>query len=89
VPRSPGKVLNCGSPGTICDTIFTSLAPDPQGNPTKSVVDVGTAGIDQAGDTIVMEPKKSTKVKVSAPKGTTLNFICGIHAWMQGKLRVR
>jgi len=28
-------------------------------------------------------------VNVSAPKGTTLNFFCAIHAWMQGRLRSR
>ena len=82
-------MANAGSPGTICDTIFTALAPDPQGNPTKSVVDVGAPGVDQAGDTVVLNPKSSQKVDISAKKGTTLSFICGIHAWMQGKLKVR
>jgi plastocyanin len=89
VPKTPGKIFDCGSPGTVCDTIFTALAPDPQGNPTKSVVDVGAAGIDQVGDTIVVDPKKTQKVNVSASKGTTLHFICAFHAWMQGQLRVR
>ena len=89
VPGTPGKMLNCGSPGTVCDTIFTALAPDPEGNPTKPVVDVGTAGIDQPGDTIVLNPKQTTKVNVSASKGTTLRYICAFHAWMQGQLRVR
>ena len=89
VPRSTGKILDCGSPGTICDTIFTALAPDPEGNPTKPVVDVGTAGIDQPGDTIALNPKQTQKVNVSAAKGTTLHFVCAYHAWMQGRLRVR
>ena len=89
VPKSDKKIFDCGSPGTICDTIFTALAPDPQGNPTKSVVDVGAPGVDQAGDTVVLNPKSNQKVDISAKKGTTLSFICGIHAWMQGKLKVR
>jgi hypothetical protein len=89
VPKSPRKIFDCGSPGTICDTIFTGHQPDAQGNPTKPVVDVGAAGIDQPGDSIVLNPKQSMKANVSASKGTTLYFMCAIHAWMQGQLRVR
>jgi plastocyanin len=89
VPRSPRKIFDCGSPGTICDTIFTGHQPDANGNPQKPVVDVGTAGIDQPGDSVVLNPKQSMQVNVSASKGTTLHFICAIHAWMQGQLRVR
>jgi hypothetical protein len=89
VPRSSNRILQCGAPGTICDTIFTAHQPDPEGNPTKPIVEVGAPGIDQAGDSIVINPKQTVKVNVSAPKGTTLNFICAIHAWMQGRLRSR
>jgi plastocyanin len=89
VPRSPGKILDCGSPGTICDTIFTAHKPDADFNPQTPIVDVGAAGIDQPGDSLFINPKQTLKVNVSAPKGTTLNFICAVHAWMQGKLRVR
>ena len=89
VPKTVNKILNCGSPGTICDTILTGHQPDAQGNPTKPVVDVGMAGIDQPGDSIVVGPKQSTKVNVSAAKSTTLYFICAIHGWMQGQLRIR
>lgn len=88
VPKTLKQVENCGSPGTICDTIFTGHVPDPSGNPTKPVVDVGTPGIDQVGDSLVLNPKSTTKVGVSAKKGT-LYFMCGIHSWMQGTLKVR
>jgi hypothetical protein len=27
-------------------------------------------------------------IPVSAPAGTTLHFICGMHPWMQGKIVV-
>ena len=36
-----------------------------------------------------MNPKQTVKVNVSAAKGKTLLFMCGIHAWMQGKLKTR
>jgi hypothetical protein len=89
VPKSTGRILNCGAPGTPCDSIFTTHQPDPQGNPTKPIVDVGAPGIDQPGDSIVLNPKQTVKVNVSAAKGTTLNFFCAIHPWMQGRLKSR
>jgi plastocyanin len=89
LPKTTKKMLTCGGPGTICDTIFTAHEFDQTGNPQKPIVDVGAPGIDQVGDSIVMNPKSTQKVKVSAPKGTTLHFICGFHAWMQGQLRSR
>jgi hypothetical protein len=89
VPKTQSKILNCGAPGTACDAIFTAHAFDQNGEPAKPIVDVGAAGIDQAGDSIVVNPKQTVKVNVSAPKGTTLYFICGFHAWMQGQLRSR
>ena len=27
-------------------------------------------------------------IKVTAPAGTTLNFMCAVHPWMQGVLHV-
>jgi plastocyanin len=83
------KMLTCGDPGSICESIFTAHQFDQEGNPQKALVEVGSAGIDQPGDSIVVNPKQTTKVNVSAPKGTTLHFICAIHAWMQGQIRVR
>src|SRR4051794_6606858 len=48
LPKGAKGILNCGSPGTICESIFTAHQFDQNGNPTKPVADVGTAGIDQA-----------------------------------------
>jgi hypothetical protein len=87
LPNSLNKVLGCGGPGTICETIFNAHQPDADGNPTKPVVDVGAAGIDQPGDSVVLNPKSSQKVTVSLAKGKSLYFMCAIHAWMQGVLK--
>ena len=88
LPRSRKQLNRCGGPGTICDTISTAHQIGPDGNPQKPVVDVGTPGIDQAGDSFVLAPKSSQKVALSAKRGT-LYFMCGIHPWMQGVLKVR
>jgi hypothetical protein len=89
VPKTLKAVDNCGSPGTPCDTFFTAHVPDADGNPTKPVVEAGAAGIDTVGDSVILNPKQTLKLKVSAPKGKTLNFMCVIHSWMSGKLKVR
>jgi hypothetical protein len=31
---------------------------------------------------------RSISIKVTAPAGTTLHFICAVHPWMQGTLKV-
>jgi hypothetical protein len=89
LPRTKRKVENCGGPGTICDTIGTAHEIDQNGNPTKALVDVGPAGFDEPGDSAVMNPKSTQKVNLTAAKGKTLYFMCGIHPWMQGVLKVR
>jgi plastocyanin len=89
LPKNRKQLDNCGSPGTICDTLNTAHQVGPDGNPAKPVVDIGAAGIDQPGDSFVLNPKSSQKVAVSAKAGTTLLFVCAIHPWMQGKLKVR
>jgi plastocyanin len=89
LPKTRGQINNCGAPNTICAKLTAAHEIDPQGNPAKPVVDVGAAGIDQPGDSFVLAPKSTQTVNVSAKKGTTLYFMCGIHAWMQGVLKVR
>jgi hypothetical protein len=73
-----------------CEKIGKSHGfPEGEGPPKHIKVDVGAAGIDQAGDSVVLDTKKSTKLVISAKAGTTLRFICVIHPWMQGKLTVK
>ncbi|HEX2413177.1 MAG TPA: hypothetical protein VHJ39_18585 [Solirubrobacteraceae bacterium] len=76
-----------------CDAIFQAHGEDPNtGEPANVVVDVGDPGFDQPGDSIFIPPGpagKKTTFEVSADAGTNLFYLCGIHPWMQGKLRVR
>jgi plastocyanin len=72
----------------VCEQIFTAHGPTDTGvaNP---VVNVGAAGFDQPGDSIFVAPHGKVSFDVTAPAGTTLHFICAIHPWMQGRIRVR
>jgi plastocyanin len=56
--------------------------------PTTPVVEVGRKGLDAPGDSIFLPPSGSVSAEVAAQPGTTLNYICIIHPWMQGTITV-
>jgi plastocyanin len=87
LPRTPRQIEQCA----VCQTLAQAHGADPNSDapPTKPVVDVGAAGIDQAGDSVFLPPRQTQRLKVTAKNGTTLSFICAVHPWMQGKLQVR
>jgi len=73
------------SPNQGCAAAANHFATDP---PT-SVVNVGPPGLDEPGDSMLVPPGGSVSAVVTAPKGTTLHFICTFHPWMQGTIEVR
>jgi uncharacterized cupredoxin-like copper-binding protein len=87
LPKTTKQIEQC----KVCEALAKAHEADPQSSapPKKPVVDVGATGIDQAGDSVFLAPNKSTKLKVTAKKGTTLYFMCALHPWMQGKLQVK
>ena len=38
---------------------------------------------------MVINPKGKISFNVTAKKGTTLYYLCAIHPWMQGKIKVK
>jgi hypothetical protein len=73
----------------VCGEIFGAHGADDQGNIANPVVNVGAAGFDQPGDSIFIPPHGRVRFDVTAPAGTTLHFMCAVHPWMQGRIRVR
>jgi hypothetical protein len=73
------------SPNQGCAAAGAHFATDP---PTP-VVNVGMPGIDQPGDSMLVPPGGEVSAMVTAPRGTTLHFICTFHPWMQGEFTVR
>ena len=90
--RTVGQVNDC----SVCATITQAHGVDPNappggGPPPIPVVDGGAAGFDRPGDSIFVGPKGSgstVRFKVTAKAGTTLHYLCIIHPWMQGSLKV-
>ena len=66
--------------------------PKNENSPIKTyVLDKGLPGFDVVGDSLALAPKgphKSGSVVISAPPGTTLYFVCAVHPWMQGEIKV-
>jgi plastocyanin len=104
VPATIGDVFNCGAPGTTCAAALAAHFPAPnpdgtcpagtiQGPPgappcIRQVVNVGAAGLNTPGDSILVFPHGTVTAMISAAPGTTLYYVCSIHAWMQGTITV-
>jgi plastocyanin len=103
VPRTAKQVDNCFGPGPCDEIAIAHGAVNPETGeeqePTTPLVNVGKAGFNQPGDSVVLPPAggaaaakaraSKLSLKITAPKGKTLYFICAIHPWMQGKVEVR
>jgi plastocyanin len=86
LPKTAKQTFNCAA----CNAFFGAHEVNEQtGDIGKPVVDVGQTGFDQPGDSMVIGPKAKISFKVTAKKGTTLYYLCAVHPWMQGKIKVK
>lgn len=89
LPRTPEQFENC----EICNTIATAHgvnpAEPPHGPPPILTVDPKSDGFNEPGDSQFIGPNQTVQVKITAPKGTKLYFMCAIHPWMQGVVKVK
>jgi plastocyanin len=62
----------------------------PNGKRPVPVLNKGAPGLDRDGDSLLIAPRRgaSASAVVSAPAGTTLYYVCIIHPWMQGTIKV-
>jgi plastocyanin len=85
-PKTVAKAFNCAP----CNAILGAHEVNEQtGEVGKPVVDAGQPGFDAPGDSMVINPKGKISFKVTAKKGTTLYYLCAIHPWMQGRIKVK
>ena len=87
LPTSIDQVFSCGAPGTPCAAAFAAHFPAP--GVFVPTVNVGAAGLDTAGDSIWISPHSTATATISAPAGSTLYYLCALHAWMQGSISVK
>jgi plastocyanin len=84
LPTSIDEVFGCA----VCGAIFASHFPGGPSNPPIAVVNAGSAGLDAVGDSLWQNPGETVSATISAAPGSTLHYMCGIHAWMQGTIKV-
>jgi plastocyanin len=58
------------------------------GQKPKIHVNQGKPGLNRPGDSVWLDSGKSVTARVTARRGKTLYYLCAIHAWMQGQIRV-
>lgn len=85
-PDDFAELFFCREPGGECRAALDAHFGT---SPPTLVVNVGAAGFDAPGDSLlILNPGGSISEVVSAPAGTVLQYICSIHPWMQGRIRV-
>jgi plastocyanin len=81
VPDGIEDLFDC----PVCNAILAAHFP---AGPPVPVVDVGAAGLDTVGDSLLLPPGGEVSTVISAPAGSRLNYICAIHPWMIGAITV-
>jgi plastocyanin len=94
LPKTAEQAFNC----RVCHELARAHGADPNSDaPPEFKFLENRAGqntapkLDRPGDSGFLPARNGNKItfKVTAPKGTTLTFMCLVHPWMQAKLVVR
>ena len=90
LPKTAAQVDECigDAPGTVCGTYGLQM------KPIQLAASNTTGGLNGPGDSLAVPPGPASSaapvtIKVTAPAGTTLDFMCAIHPWMQGAIHVK
>jgi plastocyanin len=86
VPDTVNELFNCRA----CQLINQHLADpnDPNSDIARVRVNVGRPGMNTRGDSLVLGPRGRISALITARVGQVVPYICGIHPWMQGTIRV-
>lgn len=95
LPKTAKQRKQCFTPSEICMGIARWYGLKGEETPKNPLVKAGKEGWDtmgtkkKKGDSYFFGKKgESFEQVVSAKAGTTLYFICAVHAWMQGHIKV-
>jgi hypothetical protein len=96
IPKTPKQRQLCFTPHHICKAIADWHGVKGEGPPSKNPAEAGEEGWDTLGSLTKKgdswftgtKPKASIVQKVTAAAGTTIYFMCAIHPWMHGSIKV-
>ncbi len=87
MPTTIEQVFEC----QICSLALAHLE-DPENPESSDIatlrVNRGRPGLDRQGDSLFLVPDGRISARVTARAGRTLHYLCAIHPWMQGSIRV-
>ena len=84
LPTNIEEIFGCGSPGSACAPA-RGHNPD---NPKLEDDNDAERGLDGVGDSLFQRTNRSISRRVTASSGTRLHYVCAIHPWMQGHIKV-
>lgn len=91
LPTNMRQMENCFGKGPCDEFAVAHGAINPETGeeqePTTPLVNVGKAGFNQPGDSVVIPPNGKAKVDITGAKD--LYYLCAIHPWMLGNVDVR
>lgn len=91
LPRNMRQMERCFGPGPCDELAVAHGAINPETgeeqDPTTPLVNVGRAGFNQPGDSVIIPPRGRATVRISG--ANDMYYICAIHPWMQGTVNVR
>jgi hypothetical protein len=96
IPKTPKARQTCFTPNHICMSIAHWHGATANGPVKVNPVEAGLEGWDtlgsltKTGDSWFTGSKPNTSIvqKVTAAAGTTIYFMCAIHPWMHGSIKV-
>jgi hypothetical protein len=88
LPKTPAEIAECNICGEIAKAHGVNPAEQSSAPPPIPTVDPGKDGFNEPGDSQVVAPHQTLHLIITAKPGTKLNFLCAVHPWMQGVVKV-
>lgn len=88
LPTTSEQIENCSVCAEIAKAHGINPAEPPSGPPPIPTVDPGKDGFNEPGDSQAIGPHQTLKLTITAKPGTKLDFMCAVHPWMQGVVKV-
>jgi hypothetical protein len=88
LPHTFDEINECKICGEIAKSHGVNPAEHQSGPPPIPTVDVNNDGFNEPGDSQFIGPHQTVSVTITAKPGTKLYFMCAVHPWMQGVVKV-
>jgi hypothetical protein len=88
LPKTGAQIENCEVCGEIAKAHGVNPAEPSSGPPPIPTVDPGKDGFNEPDDSQAIGPHQTLKLTITAKPGSKLDFMCAVHPWMQGVVKV-